>query len=826
MSDRTRPFQDDQPRLPVDGILPRLLAVLTEHSTALLQAPPGSGKTTRVPPALLDAEWVGENRILMLEPRRLATRAAARFMAGRCGEPVGRTVGYRTRLDTRVSARTRIEVVTEGILIRLLQRDPELPGVAAVLFDEFHERSLDADLGLALVREVQQSIRSDLRLLLMSATLETGALAALLDNAPVLTCNGLTYPVETRYRAPGHGCAALDDVPAAIRESLRDESGSILVFLPGEREIRQTARAIQSLASATVTIRPLYGALPPDDQDAAIEPAPAGMRKVVLATSIAETSLTIEGIRVVIDSGLARHAEFDPGADMSRLVTRRVSQATAEQRRGRAGRLEPGLCIRLWRESEQPRLARHSAPEIASADLAPLVLELAGWGTRSAADLCWLDPPPEAHWNQAVELLQLLDALDADGTITATGRAMLATGVHPRLAHMLVLAETRAQRDTAAWLAAVLSERDPLGRAGGADLELRLSAVAGRTGRWRRIADLARRLGARGKPAAPAGPLLALAYPDRIARKRPGGPARFRLANGRGAWLPDDDPLGTSEWLVAAELDGRAREARIFLAAAIREHEVEDALGSHIRVVETAEWDDARGTVVARRQRRLGELTIEELPAGPTTAEAMSRGLLDAVRRRGLDALDGFDSVRQWCARVELVRNQVHPDWPAFDPDSLERELDDWLAPFLAGLTHWREVQALDIMPALTARLGHVRIRELDRLAPTSLELPTGTRARIDYSAEGGPVLAVKLQALFGQARTPRLIDHRVPLTLHLLSPAGRALAVTADLESFWQNAYPEVAKDMRGRYPKHPWPDDPLNAKPTLSTKRRGRAG
>lgn len=818
------------PPLPIDALLPGLLSTLEQASTVLLQAPPGAGKTTRVPPALLPAGWRGDGRILMLEPRRLATRAAARFMAGGFGEPVGKTVGFRTRLETRVSAATRIEVVTEGILLRMLQDDPELPGIAAVLFDEFHERSLNADLGLALVRQVQQSLRPELRVVVMSATLDTAPLARLLGDAPVLSSEGRSFPVETVYLPPTRGQDTVDAVPGAVRRALAEQSGSILVFLPGEAEIRRSARALAPVESEALRLHPLYGALSPAEQDAAISPAPGGTRKIVLATSIAETSLTIEGVRVVVDAGLKRRARFDPGSGMSRLVTDRVSRAAAEQRRGRAGRIEPGVCYRLWPESEQARLAAFSPPEIVAADLAATVLELAAWGTRDPAELAWLDPPPAAHWNQAVELLQGLDALDRTGAITATGRAMLATGLHPRLAQMLVRARELDSLGDAARLAAILSERDPLGRDAGADLETRVAAL--RTtrggGRWQRLRELARRWGAdEGASARSArlsvGALLALAFPDRIAQRRPGAAPRYLLSNGRGAWLPDDDPLGACDWLVAAELDGRAREARIFLGARVDRAELESLLAGRIEAGEDAEWDEQRGTVVVRRRRWLGALVLEERDAGRALPEQRVAGLLDAVRRQGLDGLDWTDRARQFTARAERVRRELRPDWPRFDDDTLASEIETWLGPFLAGMSHLRQVAALDLLPCLEARLGYHRKLELDRLAPTHLNVPSGHSVALDWCAQSGPVLAVKLQAVFGWESTPRVLDGRVSVVLHLLSPARRPLAITADLASFWANAYPEVARDMRGRYPKHPWPVDPTSAIPTLATRRRG---
>ncbi|MFO7762169.1 MAG: ATP-dependent helicase HrpB [Wenzhouxiangellaceae bacterium] len=841
-SDPTR----NAPELPIDALLPRLLATLAERSTAVLQAPPGAGKTTRVPLALLNADWRGEKKLLVLEPRRLAARAAARFMSKSRGEPVGTTVGFRTRVETKVSARTRIEVVTEGILVRMLQRDPELGGVAAVLFDEFHERSLDADLGLALVRESQQALRPDLRVIVMSATLDAEPLAALLDDAPVLTSAGRSHPVEVEYRPPRREQRLPDTVAAAVRHALAHQPGSLLVFLPGVGEIRAVHDRLQGTLDAGVDLQPLYGALEPGAQDAAIAPTAAGRRKVVLATSIAETSLTIEGIRVVVDAGLERRARFDPGSGMTRLVTTRVSRAAAEQRAGRAGRVEPGTCYRLWSTSEHKSLPAFTPPEILEADLAGLVLELAHWGTREPEQLTWLNPPPHAHWNQAVELLEWLDALDDDGAITATGREMLDAGVHPRLAHMLVRSRELGAGGTGARLAALLSERDIMGGRAGADIELRLSAMKqGRAGqghtpapkkpadvnrgRIQAVDKLARRLAGKQIDTTESidpGELLALAFPDRVARRRPGGQARFQLSNGKGAWLPDDDPLAGSEWLVAAELDGKAREARIFLAARTDRAAIERALGARIEETEAAEWDDRRGTVTVRRERRLGALVLEQKPAGTPTSQQIAEGLLNAVRNRGLEALNWTEAARQLGHRVELMCEIEPGEWPAFDPGTLEEELDEWLAPFLAGLTHWRQVEKLDLMPALENRLGYTRKQRLDRLAPTQLKVPAGSEVGLDYGAEGGPVLAVKLQAVFGWRATPRIADGRVPVVLHLLSPAGRPLAITADLESFWANAYPEVARDMRGRYPKHPWPEDPLGAAATMRTKRRPPRG
>lgn len=828
---QTPPGADRQPAAayPIDPLLPQLVDTLAEHTTALLSAPPGAGKTTRVPPALLTADWLGNQKILMLEPRRLATRSAARFMARERGEAAGRTIGYRTRLDTKISPATRIEVVTEGILTRMIQSDPGLDGIGCVIFDEFHERSLQADLGLALAREVQQALRPDLRILVMSATLAVDALRDKLGQPPLLEALGRSYPVELHYRPPPRDRGLLDHVASTVLQTLTQEPGSVLVFLPGTGEIRRVASTLEQRLPRQVRLCPLYGQMRPEDQDAAIAPAPAGERKVVLATAIAESSLTIEGIRVVVDAGQQRRSRFDPNSGMSRLITENVSRASAEQRAGRAGRLQAGVCYRLWSESQQARLRPHTPPEIEQADLASLVLELAGWGTSDAQQLTWLDPPPPAHWAQARELLQQLDALDAEGRITGHGRALLKPGLHPRLAHLLLRGRECGQGRLAAELAALLSDRDLLPPGSGSDLNERLDALRrghprlspARLRPVRQLADsLASRAPDREGKALP-GALLALAFPDRIAQAR-GGRGRFRLSNGRGAFLPEDDPLAGQPWLVAAELDGQARESRIFLAASVSQAELESALAARIEDVESADWDEARGRIVARRQRRLGALVLAETELTQPPAAVLEAGLLAAVRARGIHALPWTGAARSWQARAHCLHRLLPEAWPAVDDATLTETLEAWLAPFLHGARSWREVERLDLLAALKTRLQPAQWAELDRLAPARLTIPTGRQVELDYAADGGPVLATKLQSVFGWTRTPTIADGRLPVVLHLLSPAGRPLAVTADLASFWDNAYPEVRKDMRGRYPKHPWPEDPRGATARDGVKQR----
>jgi len=817
--------------LPIDSALPELLARLETHPTVLLQAPPGAGKTTRVPPALLEAAWRADRKILMLEPRRLAARSAARFMARALGEPVGQTVGYRVRLDSKVSRATRIEVVTEGILTRLIQSDPELAGYAAVLFDEFHERSLQADLGLALVREAQQALRPDLRVVVMSATLDIEPLALLLDQAPVVRSEGRSYPVRVEYHPPRDRNpdwrAQIAAVTRAIQQALEEETGSLLVFLPGVGEIKRVLAQLDDSLPPNARLAPLFGDLPPGEQDAAIAPAPEGQRKIVLATAIAESSLTIEGIRVVIDAGLQRRSSFDPNSGMTRLLTERVSKASAEQRAGRAGRLEAGVCYRLWSESE--RLQPFSPPEILQADLAPLVLELARWGARSADQMTWLNPPPEAHWAQARDLLQWLDALDENGAITRHGQAMLELGLHPRLAHLIIKGRELGWSQSSAELAALLSERDILTDRPGSDLSLRLKALRSARspgvhhGRKRQVEALARSLAVgpdqHQRQSPPVGRLLALAYPDRIAQAR-GGRGRFLLSNGRGAMLFEDDALAGSPWLVAAELDGQARESRIFLAAEISREEIEATLGHHIEAHRTADWDDQRGSVIASEQRRLGALVLSDKPITDLSPSLLQDGLLAAIRRRGLDSLNWNDSVLQWRARAELAHTLDPEQWPAFDHQALLNELDSWLSPFFSDHRRWQDLNRIDWLSALKTRLDYSQQQALERWFPARLELPTGQYTKLDYTADPGPVMATKLQTLFGLTETPVVGPQHHRVLIHLLSPAGRPLAVTRDLESFWANAYPDVRKDMRGRYPKHPWPEDPLTAVASHRTK------
>ncbi len=799
--------------LPIDAVLPELTAALAAHGRAVLMAPPGAGKTTRVPLALLP---VVPGRIVMLEPRRLAARAAAERMAETLGEAVGQTVGYRIRGEAVPGA--RIEVVTEGILTRMLQSDPSLDGTGCVIFDEFHERSLNADLGLALTWEARAALRPDLALLVMSATLDAGPVAALLDDAPVIQSEGRAFPVETRWldRPLPAGARLIPEAARLVAEAeaaTRDTGGTILTFLPGEGEIRRVA----ALLNTDAEVVPLYGAMDFKAQRAALQPA-QGRRRIVLATSFAETSLTIPDVRVVVDAGRARRARFDPGSGMSRLVTERVSRAEAEQRRGRAGRVASGICYRMWARAEEGALPAFAPPEIAVADLAGLALELANWGS-DGADLAFLTPPPEAALAEARALLADLGALDANGRITAHGRALVALPLHPRLGHMLML----AGRD-AADLAALMAERDPLTGAP-TDLTLRLRAIRdarayadrhpwpANPGTLHRIRDDAkrlRRLAPEGRGLSP-GAMAALAYPDRIGLRRKGEQPRYVLSGGKGAVLPDGDALAAARLIVATDLDGDAREARIRMAAPLDEAELRDLFADRIAMVETVEWSRRENRVTARRQERLGALVLADRALDAPDPQALALAAFEGLRQNGLNWTAAAARLR---ARIALI-----PDLGPVDDASLLAD-PDWLLPYLGRARTLADLRALDLTEALKARIGWDGQQRLNDAAPAHFVTPLGRRVPIDYDHET-PSVELKLQELFGLARHP-VVGGRA-LRISMLSPGGKPVAVTTDLPGFWAGSYADVRKDMRGRYPRHPWPENPLDADPTTRAKPRG---
>lgn len=819
--------------LPVDEVLPRLRAALEERNAAVLVAPPGAGKTTGVPLALLDAPWLDGRRIIMQEPRRLAARAAARRMAASLGEAVGETVGYRVRFDTKVGPKTRIEVVTDGLFLRLLQDDPSLESVGCVIFDELHERGLETDLSFALVCEAQAALREDLRVVAMSATLDPGPVSARLGGAAVIESAGRMFPVDTRYLDREPAGRLEDNVAAAVRRALADDTGSALVFLPGVGEIRRVEERLQGIGS-NIDVEPLYGDLSPADQDRAIAPAAPGRRKVVLATSIAETSLTIEGVRIVIDSGQMRVPKFSPRSGMTRLETVRVSQASADQRRGRAGRLEPGICYRLWPEQAQRGLLPFTPPEILDADLAPLALELAAWGAADAASLPWLTPPPAASLAAARVLLADLGAIDARGAITVHGRAMVRLGQHPRIAHLVLKGRELGQGRIAALLAAILGERDFLRLPPGqrdADLRHRVDiALSGRRdGTLRLIQEAARRLMPRGAgneraDVAMTGPLLALAYPDRIGRRRPGTAGRYLLSGGRGAALPEGDPMANEEFLVVADLDGSAQESRIFLAAPITAAEIEELYADRIVDEQLVQWSGREGAVLARRRRRLGALALEDKPLSQPDPEKVRASMLDGVRQLGLGALPWSDDLVRWRERIGFLRRHGGEDWPDLSDTALLSSLADWLAPYLDGVSRRDHLARIDLAAALKALVPWEKQREVERLVPTHVEVPSGSRVAIDYANPDEPTLSVRLQEMFGLTETPRIAGGKVPLTIHLLSPARRPVQVTRDLASFWANGYKAVKSELKGRYPRHYWPDDPLVAEPTARARPRPR--
>ncbi len=807
--------------LPIHEALPALKATLGVGNAAVLVAPPGAGKTTVVPLELLGEPWRGDGRIIVLEPRRLAARAAAERMAATLGENVGETVGFRVRMQSRISARTRIEVVTEGVFTRMILADPELAGIACVIFDEFHERSLDADLGLALAIDTQRLLRDDLRLLVMSATLDGAAVARLLDGAPVIESQGRMFPVETRYLGRDDRLRLEDQVVRAVDKALAEQSGSLLVFLPGQGEILRTAERLAERKRPDVEIAPLYGALDPRDQDRAIKPAAVGVRKIVLATSIAETSLTIQGVRVVIDCGLARVPRFDPSSGLTRLATVRVSRAAADQRRGRAGRTEPGACYRLWNEAETRAFPAYADPEILDADLSGLALDLARWGAKNVTDLAFLDPPPAAAFGEARALLARLEALDGKGVLTPHGRALSAVPLPPRLAHMVLKAAETGQALRAALGAALITERGLGGR--DVDLRRRLESLdRDRSPRARDAKALADRWASFAGKSGTAEPLsdgllLAFAYPERVARAR-GGQGEFQLVSGRGAFIEPTDALAREPWLAVAELGGGDRRDRILLAAPLDPAELV-AFKDQFEVEERLE-ESGGGRLRGKRLTRLGRLTIrEEILESPDPA-LIARALADRVRREGLAALPWSPATLAWRERLAFVRSG-DPAWPDLSDTALIDALDDWLTPLLSGV---RSLAALkpDILDgALRALIPWDLQRRLDAEAPARWTAPTGNSFTIDYAAEAGPRVDVRVQEVFGISQHPTVGG--VPLTMSLLSPGHRPIQTTKDLPGFWKGSWKDVRSDMRGRYPKHVWPEDPAVAAPTARAKPRG---
>jgi ATP-dependent helicase HrpB len=828
---RELPRSFDTP-LPIDAVLDELTDTLASNNAAVLVAPPGAGKTTRVPLALLDEPWLANRKIIMLEPRRIAARASAERMARTLGERAGETVGYRVRFGSKISRATRIEVVTEGIFSRQILDDPELNGVAAVLFDEFHERSLDADLGLALARDVQTGLREDLRILVMSATLDGARVAKLLGDAPVVASEGRAFPVETRYLGRKPDAPLERQMADAIATALRADPGSLLAFLPGAAEIRRTQNFLtERVHDASVEIVPLFGALDAAVQDRAIAPPPKGIRKVVLATSIAETSLTIEGVRIVVDSGMARVPRYEPDIGLTRLETVRASRAAVDQRRGRAGRTEPGVCYRLWDEPQTTSLAAYTQPEILSADLSSLVLDLAQWGVRDPATLAFLDPPPAPALKEANSLLGELGALDVDGRITAEGKSLRALALPPRLARMIVDSNRAGVGEDAADIAAILTERGLGGDSVDLDHRLdqfrrdrspRASSARSLAQRW--ASQVAAEGSSSASPAAgelSAGVMLAFAFPDRVARNR--GNGSFVLANGRGASVDQTSSLARAPYIAVAELTGTAAQGRILLAAPIAQEEIELCFADQIESAEEISFDRGAMALRARRKKSLHAITLSEAPMAlqPSveTAKIFAAGLIAA----GLDKLPWSKSLKQWRDRVMFLRKAEGEGWPDLSDDALAAASETWLVPALSDKTSLKELSPGDFSDALMTLLPWDLRARLEREAPTHFEAPTGTMLAIDYEAGQGPTIAVRLQELFGLKTHPSIAKGAVPLVLELLSPAQRPVQVTRDLPGFWRGSYVAVRSDLRGRYPRHPWPEDPANAAPTRRVKPRG---
>jgi ATP-dependent helicase HrpB len=841
-SEQTLPRSFDTP-LPIDAVLDELSRTLDSNNAAVLVAPPGAGKTTRVPLALLDAPWVRGKKIIMLEPRRIAARASAERMAKSLGERAGETVGYRVRFGSKISRATRIEVVTEGIFARQILDDPELNGVAAVLFDEFHERSLDADLGLALARDAQTGLREDLRILVMSATLDGARVARQLGEAPVVASEGRAYPVETRYLGRKADAPLERQMAEAIAAALRADPGSVLAFLPGAAEIRRTQNFLtERIDDASIEIVPLFGALDASVQDRAIAPAPPGQRKVVLATSIAETSLTIEGVRIVVDSGLSRVPRYEPDIGLTRLETVRASRAAVDQRRGRAGRTEPGICYRLWDEPQTASLPAYTQPEILSADLSSFVLDCAQWGVSDPTRLAFLDPPPAPALKEARSLLNELGALDADGRITEEGKRLRALALPPRLSRMIVDSQAFGAGEAAADMAAVLTERGLGGDS--ADLDARLDQFRrDRSQRASSARELARRWAAQvaaGEGSADCstdrtpkkmdrfsqselttGVMLAFAFPDRVARNR--GNGSFVLANGRGAAVEQTSALARAPYIAVGELTGTAASGRILLAAPISQAEIELHFADHIEAADDISFDRGAMALRARRRRTLHAITLSEAPLALSPSHESAKIFADGLVAAGLDKLPWSKAAKQWRDRVMFLRKAEGESWPDLSDDALAASREDWLVPALSDKTSLKDLSAGDLSDALMTMLPWDLRARLEREAPTHFEAPTGTLLAIDYEAEQGPTIAVRLQELFGLNTHPSIAKGAVPLVLELLSPAQRPVQVTQDLPGFWRGSYAAVRSDLRGRYPRHPWPEDPATALPTRRVKPRG---
>jgi ATP-dependent helicase HrpB len=813
--------------LPIDAALPDLTAALRKNTAAVLVAPPGAGKTTRVPLVLAREDWARKaRRILVLEPRRLAARAAADRMAQTLGERVGDTVGLRVRFGSKVSGRTRIEIITEGIFTRLILDDPMLDGVSAVIFDEFHERSLDADLGLALARDVQQGLREDLRILVMSATIDGARIAKLLGDAPVIASEGRAFPVETRY--VGRDARPIEpQVADTIMRAMRADSGSVLAFLPGAAEIRRTKTLLEGRAEPSTDVVALYGALTGDEQDRAIEPAPTGRRKIVLATSIAETSITIEGVRIVVDSGLARVPRYEPDVGVTRLETVRVSRAAADQRRGRAGRTEPGVCYRLWDEPQTAALEPFARPEILAADLSSFALDLAAWG-GGPDQLAFLDPPPKAALTEAKALLRELGAIDGDGRITAEGKLLRRLPLPPRLARMVVDAGTEGNALPAAEIATLIGERG----LGGDDVDLRERLNALRRDRSPRARD-ARAMALRwaeippsskGEGESSVGALLALAYPERIAKNRGGATGAFLLVNGRGANVDPASPLAREPFLAVAELAGTAAQGRILSAAPITLVEIEQRFSDRIAAREEIVFDAVSASLRGRKSRRLGAIALSDQPMPVAANDDTAQKLADGIAGLGIGRLPWTKSLQQWRDRVMFLRASEGDEWPDLSDAALAQTVNAWLAPMLAAKTALGAISADELNTGVRALLPWPLQRRLDAEAPTHFAAPTGSQVPIDYEAEGGPKIAIRVQELFGLDRHPAIAGGKVPLLIELLSPAHRPVQMTRDLPGFWRGSYAAVRAEMRGRYPKHPWPEDPIAAPATRRAKPRLR--